>query len=244
MKKYICGLLALSLLMLGGCGGKSEKIKVTDVICPYTIQTQRDGSLQVEVETDKLPGYDWQCDMYWKDVCQVEIDQQEERAVFTLTGLKEGLEEIDFLYMKGGETPDYRFQMTAQVNVDGENTVLLQQHSCQSLSGNGSGGEGTEFPYRWSTNESGVVTLSLDCEDSISWSLVGEECEAYALGDLLYGQGGCAFAIHPRAEGEGVAVLEHDTTGRQLPIGIGVDRDLCVTVRMEGAPGAEAADNG
>lgn len=244
MKKLICGLLAMGMLLMSGCAGSGEKIKHTEVICPYTIQSQRDGSLKLNLDTRELPGCDWQYEMYWNDVCRVELDKQEKRTVLNLVGLKEGLEEITLRCVQGDDGTDYRFEVNIHVSVDAEGVVSLMHYSHQTLSGKGSGGEETPHPFTWSTDENGVVTLTVECEDSEDWSLLDVESESCQLSDLMYGLDELILQITPLAPGETDAVLTRDDGSEQLPIAITVGNSLEVAVVLGEQSAAEAEDNG
>lgn len=244
MKKSIHFLLALSVLFLSSCGFGGDRVKVKDVLCPYVIESQEDGSLRVEVDTGALPGYVWQYELTWGDICQAEVTQQQNSVVITLTGLTPGAEEVSFLCVKEGDEPEYRFQINIQVNVDGENKVSLQAYDNKELTGNGSAGENTEFPYSWTTDKDGKMTLFVTCEEQIDWVYDSSENEAFVLENLVYDWEGCILQLVPQAAGEGVVVMKNEKTGQELPFKITVDDTLVMTVQLETAADAGTAANG
>lgn len=233
MKKLIPFLLALNLLFLAGCGFMADRVKVTDALCPYTIESQKDGSLRLEVDTGELAGYVWQQEMRWEDICQAEINQEDTSTVITLTGLTPGVEELSFVCLKEGDNLDQRFAIDLEVSVDGSNRVTLNTYENRSLTGAGASPEDVKIPHNWSTNQEGVMTLYVPCGEPSDWSCALEENDFFAVQNLYYDWEWYSLNIVPKAAGEGTVVMVNDVTGQEVSIHVTVDEDLVITVLLD-----------
>lgn len=240
MKKIVCCVMALALMCLGGCQKKAEKIEVTDVQFPYTMGTQKDGSFALTMDTTSLPGNQWQYEMIWNDVCQVEIKEEQSSRIL-VTGLREGTEEIQLYRVTEGETTQRHLGITLFLSVDDQNRVELIRYDNKNLTQSGSAGEDSAHPYSWSSDENGMVTVSLTCENSGIWAMEADACEAYILEGPIYGMDECMLQITPLAQGEGSALLIREDTGEEIRIKITVSEVQTVSLATEIKPGTGEA---
>lgn len=238
MRKHLCCLLALSLLLLGGCGSKYEKIEI-EAVCPQTLQTQRSGELKLSVDTSARPGGVWECQQKWGDVTQVDVQERENRAVISINGLKEGSEDLSLYYLYEGEEPQYLLRAEMSISVSAEKVVTLLSYHCQDLGESGSGGEDTPVPCHWTTGQDGTttVTIALGETSAQDWNLEGESGEIYETEGLIYGLEDAFFEIVPLAQGEATVVLKNETAEMEIPLRIIVSESRMVTIQLEGSNG-------
>ena len=140
MKKYICCAMALLMLVLSGCGFGAIKLMEEEGSFPYTVELQRNGTMLIDVDTSAVE-CTWQHETFWGDVCSVSVSRSEEgHSLLRVTGLRAGVETLEFLCVKEGSEAEKFFRLSVDVVVDEKNAVSLTDYSHRSLSGSGSGG--------------------------------------------------------------------------------------------------------
>ena len=238
MKKCVCCFMALCLLVLSGCG-KSEPLVVYSDVCPFTITVQ-DDQMFIQIDTSQVEGCTWTYQAKRDNICEVSMSEnaEEQETFIGIKSIREGSEELRFYCAKDGDVPEYRFICYVKVLVDEKNNILVQDYACRDYAGNGVGPADAPCPYEWQTLDSGVLALTVLCEESDEWVLVESESDAFAVGSLYYGSTGRLVEINPLAAGTGEILLKNAALGQEFSFTVTVGEYLLVTV----APTVEAAE--
>lgn len=247
MKKYICCAMALLMLLLSGCGIGAKKLVVEDISFPYTIVMQRDGTMLIDVDTAAVE-CDWQHEAFWGDVCSVSVSRSEEgHSLLCVTGLREGTETLELLCVKEGTAAEKIFHLTVEMIVNETKDVSLMNCTHRSLSGNGSGGVGTDYPFRWEGQQDGAVKVVIDRADSNLWTLAEADEAIVTVDGIYFSMETLELTVTPVAAGVGTVVMQKENaeqnTEEKLYISFTVSDELTAAATVSATPPAEAAAN-
>ena len=243
MKKYICCAMALLMLLLSGCGSGAKKLVVEEGSFPFTFELQRDGTMLIDVDTSAVDCA-WQHEAFWGDVCSVSVSQSEEgHSLLCVTGLREGTEMLELFCVKADDQTENVMSLSVDVAVNGNCGVSLMGYSHRSLSGNGSGGVGTDYPFQWAGQQDGTVKVVIDRTDSNLWTLVESDDAIVTVDGIYFSMETLELTVTPVAAGVGTVVLQQVETEEKLYISFNISEELTAEASVSATPPAEAAAN-
>lgn len=224
MKKII--LCILAALMLAGCQkDQPAELTNTEALCPYRISQTEEG-LTVTVETQSLPGMDWQISVMPPDVCAVTPGEGAENTLlYKVTPISEG---NGVLVLTGTDpvTEEQRYTLSVEVKNDkgGKLTATEATHT-QKVEIVVSDDKMT---YKWEVDETGSLQFRF-LEDP-HWQMKAEPTTVCQFTDLMYTPGGCRFTAVPLEAGEAYMTIYHQEDKLAYRVTVKVDEQLKISV--------------
>ena len=145
--------------------------------------------------------------------------------------------------MKEGTAAEKIFHLTVEMIVNETKDVSLMNCTHRSLSGNGSGGVGTDYPFRWEGQQDGAVKVIIDRADSNLWTLVKADEAIVTVDGVYFSMETLELTVTPVAAGVGTVVMQQANTEEKLYISFTVSDELTAVATVSTVPPVEAAAN-
>lgn len=220
MKKVYILLLAM-LLILTGCAEtkRMKDIRVTDAMCPYTVQYKK-GVLEVALQNKSGSPLQWQVKAMPDDVCQVaEVPQTKEDTLrYTITGKVPGAAQVTFTALREDGTAAFELDMIVEVDSKQKATVQDCKHQESQYVAEESNG----LSYAWNVDVDGILSFSFTNADDF-WAISNTKSAVYKFTSRLSSPSGCSFSLRALAAGQDTIVLTGETTQRTIHVVVQVD---------------------
>ena len=220
MKKVYILLMAMLLILTGCAGIKGMKdIRVTDAMCPYTVQYKK-GVLEVTLQNQSGNPLQWQVKAMPNDVCKVaEVPQTVENTVcYTITGEIPGAAQLTFTALREDGTATFELNMIVEVGSNKKATVQDYEHQESEHVAEESNG----LSYAWDVDVDGILTFSFTNTDDF-WSVSNTKSTVYKFTTRLSSPSGCSFGLRALAAGQDTVILTSETAQRTIHVVVQVD---------------------
>lgn len=228
MKKGILCVLAVLLLLTGCKDKKSQEICVTDALCPYRVENQK-NSVCIELQAGEITDPVWRVQAKPEEICQVTLKKVKQNAtyLYEVEGKEEGFSQIYF-EAAGAENPgNVCFRLLVTVYVDAEGKVLAEAASHQEI--RNTTAETGNTAYQWSVDLQGTLTFRL-LDTNENWRMIADGGQVCRISGWMSGPSGWRFEAKPLKAGEVSVLLERGDTGRRITVQLQVDSKQNISV--------------